>query len=116
VAASREERELELDGALDVASGTSEQGPEASVEPELLAVCADEVQDRAERLVLRLSESAAELLEEQGRALGGPEHEDGVDVGHVDALVEQVDREHDAHAAGGEVPQRAFAFAPAGLT
>ena len=41
-----------LHGPFDVAAGAAEQGPVAAVEAELLAVRADEVQHRAERLAL----------------------------------------------------------------
>ena len=83
-----------LHGPLDVSARAAEQRAVAAVEPELLAVRADEVEHGAERLALRLAQPAAELLEEQRRALGRAQHQHRVDVGHVDALVEQVDREH----------------------
>ena len=60
------------------------------------------------------AQPTAELLEEQRRALGGAQHQDGVDGGHVDALVEQVDGEHDADSPVGEVAQRGLALGPAG--
>ena len=98
VAAGGQERELQLHGPLDVSAGAAEQRPVAAVEAELLAVGADEVEHGAERLARCLAQAAAELLEEQRRALGRAQHEHGVDGGDVDALVEQVDGEHDPHA------------------
>lgn len=71
---------------------------------------ADEVEHCAVALVGRLPEPSSELLEEQGRALGRPEHENGVEDGDVDALVEQVDGEDDVDPPGGEVLQRALAI------
>ncbi|MEI2699996.1 MAG: hypothetical protein V9E94_17270 [Microthrixaceae bacterium] len=106
VAARRQERELRLHRSFDVAAGAAEQGPVAAVEAELLAVGADEVEHRAVRLVLRSAQASAELLEEQHRALGGSEHQHRVDVGEVDAFVEQVDGEHDLHVACRQVAQR----------
>ena len=99
-----------LHGALDVAAGAAEQGAVAAVEAELLAVGADEVEHGAERLAGGLAQPAAELLEEQRRALGRAQHQHGVDGGDVDALVEQVDGEHDPDVAGGEVPQGGLAL------
>ena len=58
----------------------------------------------------RPAQPAAELLEEQRRALGRAEHQHGVDGGDVDAFVEQVDGEDDPHAPGGQVPQRGLAL------
>ena len=112
VAADRKERELHLHGPFDVSPGAAEQRTVAAVEPELLAMGADEVQHRAERLALRLAQPATELLEEQRRTLGRSQHQDGVDGRHVDALVEQVDREHDLHVAGRELPQRRLPLGP----
>ena len=99
-----------LHGAFDVAAGTAEQGAVAAVEAELLAVGADEVEHGAERLARRLAQASPELLEEQGRALGRAQHQDGVDVRNVDALVEQVDGEHHPDPTGGQVPQRGLAL------
>ena len=67
---------------------------------------ADEIQDGAGGLVPCLAQTASELLQEQGRALGGPQHEHHIDRGHVDTLVEQVDREHHPDASVGQVPER----------
>lgn len=66
---------------------------------------AHEVEDRADPLARRSAQAPAELLEEQRGALGGAQHEDGVDSGHVDALVEQVDREHRPNRSLCQVPQ-----------
>ena len=51
---------------------------------------ADEVEHRQARLVLGPAAATAELLEEDRRALGRPQEEDRVDLGDVDALVEEV--------------------------
>jgi hypothetical protein len=75
-------------------------------------VDADEVEHRAERLVLRFPEPSAELLQEEGRALGRPQHEHGVDVRDVDTFVEQVDREHGSHAPLREIAQGSFSLGP----
>ena len=57
--------------------------------------------------LLRTSQAAAELLEEDGRALGRPEEEDGVDLRHVDAFVEEVDGEETLTVPARSVAQRA---------
>ncbi len=88
-----------LDRPFDVATGAAEQSAEAAVEAELAGDAADEVEHGAERLARRSAQPAAELLEEQRRALGGTQHQHRVDRGHVDALVEQVDGEHDVALA-----------------
>ena len=59
---------------------------------------ADEVEDR-EAAFPRQAQAAAELLQEDGGALGRPQEEDRVDLGDVDALVEQVDGEEDVDLA-----------------
>lgn len=89
VAAGGQERELLRHGALELPAGAAEQGPVAAVEAELAAMRAHEVEDRAEPLARCAAQAPAELLEEQGGALGGAQHEHRVDSGHVDALVER---------------------------
>ena len=106
VAAGGEEREALLDLLHHVGAGAAEEGAEAAVVAELLAVVADEVEDGADRLALGLPEPAAELLEEEERALGGAEHEERVDGGDVHALVEEVHAEDDADVAPLQVPER----------
>lgn len=116
MAAGREEGEVELYGALEFSTTATEQRPVAAIEPELLAMGADEVEHRAVALVGGLAQSSTELLEEQRRTLGRTEHQDGVEDGNVDALIEQVDREHDLNPAGGEVLERTLAFGPRAVT
>ena len=65
-----------------------EQAPEA-VEEE--SVVADEVDDGQAFFAVVAAQAAAELLEEDDAGLGGAEHDDAVDRGDVDALVEHVD-------------------------
>ncbi len=106
VAAGGEEREALLDLPHDVGAGAAEERAEAAVVAELLAVVADEVEDGADGLALGLPEPAAELLEEEERALGGAEHEERVDGGDVHALVEEVHAEDDADVASLQLPER----------
>jgi hypothetical protein len=47
-------------------------------------------------------------LEEDGRALRRTKKEHGVDVGQVDALVEEVDAEENAHFATTHGRERCF--------
>jgi hypothetical protein len=89
----------------DGRTAPAQQRAEATVVAELLAVLPDEVEHRADALAFALPQAAAELLEEEQRAVGGPEHEERVHGRHVDALVEQVDREHHVQPPGGQVAQ-----------
>ena len=60
---------------------------------------ADEVEHRQHVLAGAAPETPTQLLQEHGRALRGTQHEQNIDRGHVDALVEQVDREQDLDLA-----------------
>ncbi len=66
---------------------------EASIESELFAVVAYEVEDGAGCLSLGAAQASAQLLEEEGWAVGGAEEEEGVHHRDVDAFVEEVDGE-----------------------
>ena len=110
VAAGGQEGEALLDLLAEVLAGAAEQRAETAVEPELLAVVAHEVEDRAQRLARRPAQSSAELLQEEHRAVGGAQQQQRVDHGDVDALVEQVDREHHLHPPVGQVAQRRLAL------
>ena len=58
---------------------------------------ADEVDDRQVRLAgVRGLQTAAQLLQKDDRGLRWPQHQNGLDRRHVDALVEDVDGEHHA--------------------
>lgn len=59
------------------------------------AVVADVIDDFQGLVDLRLAQAATELLQPQDLRCGRAQHEDGVDVGQVDALVEHVDGEDD---------------------
>ena len=98
-ASGRQEREAGLDLLGDLAPRRVGDGGEPLVEPELLVLPADEVEDGQAVLVRAVPQSSAELLQEHGGALGRPEEQDRVDGRHVDALVEQIDGEHDVDVA-----------------
>ncbi len=99
-----------LDLALDAAAGAADDGAKARVEAKRPVRLADEVEDGEALLFVAAAQPAAELLEEQGGALGGAQEQDGVDVGDVDAFVEEVDAEEDAELAGGEIAERGGAL------
>ena len=61
-------------------------------------------------LALGAAQASAELLEEEGGAVGGAEQEEGVHHRDVDALVEEVYREDHVDLACGEVGQGDAAF------
>ena len=50
----------------------------------------------------RLPETATKLLQPEDFRFGRAQHEDGVDVGQVDAFVEHVDGEDDVELAAAE--------------
>ena len=75
----------------------------------------DEVERGEAVLSLHQAQTAAQLLEEDGRALGGPKKEDGVDLRNVHALVEQVHREQDVDLPDAELPQGFGAIVAGGL-
>ena len=94
--------------------GAAEQCAVAHVVAVLASHLADEVEDGEDPLPLCPSESAAELLEEDGRALGRTEHEDGVDLGEVHPLVEEVYGEDHAELPAPEPAKRLGALRPRG--
>jgi hypothetical protein len=108
--------EVVFDGALDRSAGAArEEGAKPIDEPEPAVGVADEVEHGQAGLAGFAAQAAAELLEEEGRALGRTEEEDGVDAGNVDAFVEQILREHHVDRGGAEVPQRGVANGLGGL-
>jgi hypothetical protein len=76
--------------------GLQEEGP----------VVADVIDDGELLVVLRLAEAPAELLEPQDPGLRGPQHEDGVELGEVEAFVEDVHRADDVELALRQLVQR----------
>lgn len=58
-----------------------------------------EVEDRAGGLSLGAAQASAQLLEEEGWAVGGAKEEEGVHHPDVDALVEEVDGEEELQNA-----------------
>ena len=66
---------------------------EPPIEAKLTVLLADEVDHGQVRLAFGTAKAAAELLREDGRALRGPQEQDGVDARHVDTLAEDVDGE-----------------------
>ena len=59
----------------------------------VVVVLADKVQDDYIFLGVVFAQTAADLLHEDDRTLRGPQQDDLVDFGNVDAFVENVDRE-----------------------
>ena len=63
----------------------------------------DEVKDRQDALAFGPAETSTELLEEDRGTLGGSQEQDRVDLGDVDALVEDVDSEDGPKFAAPEL-------------
>lgn len=105
VTAAGQEGEVGLRLLLHLAARAAEQRTEAVIEPELASVLTDEVEHGAETLAVVVAKPPAELLQEQGAALGGAQHQQGVHARHVHALVEEIHREEHTDVAGGELSQ-----------
>jgi hypothetical protein len=88
VTTGRQEWELKLNCAFNVASGSAKENTEPAIEAELLVVSTHEVQHRAKRLVLRLSKTSSQLLNKQRGTVGRSQHENRVHIGNIDALLE----------------------------
>ena len=67
---------------------------------------ADVVDDLEFRLAFRSPQAAAELLQPNDAGLGRPQHQDGVDVGNVESLVEHVDGKQDVESPVGKRLER----------
>ena len=108
-AAGRQEREALLDLLLHLRARGAGHRAVAQVEAELPVRLADEVQHGDAVLALEAAQAAAKLLQEDERAFRGPEEQQRVDLGQVDAFVEQVHREQRPDAPGAQVQQRLLA-------
>ena len=91
--ARRKTREALLYVTLDLAAGSAEDRAESTIEAELPVHVPNKVEGGEALLAFGQPQAAAELLEKDGGAFGGPEEEDGIDLRYVDALVEQIDGE-----------------------
>ncbi|GAX56006.1 hypothetical protein SO3561_07573 [Streptomyces olivochromogenes] len=98
-------REAMLDVVQEPFAGEVRQGPELVFEAELLAVLSDEVEHCEHCFVLAPAKTSAELLEEQGCTGGGAQEEQGVYVGDVESLIEEVHGEDHLQGAGLEVSE-----------
>src|SRR6478672_7936429 len=90
-----QERKALLDLSFQASLRRTCQSAVADVEPELLAMMTDEVECGQHRLVTGAAQAATQLLQEDRGALRWPEEQDGVDVGQVEPLVEQVGSKQD---------------------
>jgi hypothetical protein len=69
-------------------------------------VRADEIEDGVLAFPGGLPQASPQLLEEERRTVRRTEQQERVDVRYVDALVEEVDREDDAHLPVRQVAER----------
>src|SRR4051812_48523739 len=106
MAPGREEREALLDLSLEVAATATQQGAETAVESELLSMMAHEIKNGALQLAVTLAQPSSQLLKEQGGTVGRAQQKECVDDRHVNAFVEQVDREEHVDAACRKVFER----------
>src|SRR5215217_258211 len=105
MAAGRKCREALLDLPLKASTTDPGQGAVAEIEPELRVLAADEVEHGQAWLVVGQAQPPAQLLKEDGGALGGTQEQHRVDGGDVDTLVEQVDGEEYPHLAIAKIPE-----------
>src|SRR6185312_4615148 len=83
VATGGQERKSLPHSVFDVAPRSTDQRAIAPVKAEFATMGADEVEDSAKSLARGSTQTAPKLLEKQRRALGGTQHEHGIDSGHV---------------------------------
>ena len=88
------------------------QGPELGLVAVMAVGLADKVQDRQAVLARAEPQAPAQLLEEDCRALGWPQEEDGIDAGDVHPFVVQVHDKNKLELARGQV---AFGLVAVGL-
>ena len=112
--ARRQERETLLDLMGESPPGRSGERSIPDVEPEFLALVPDKVQCGQDGLVGGEAQTAAELLQEDRRALGGPQEQDGVDCGQVETLIEEVGSEQDVDLSIAQRAERLGAVGPGG--
>jgi hypothetical protein len=105
MAAGRKCREALLDLPLKASTTDPGKGAVAEIEPELRVLAADEVEHGQAWLLVGQAQPPAQLLKEDGGALGGTQEQDRVDGGDVDTLVEQVDGEEYPYLAVAKSPE-----------
>src|SRR4051794_36988014 len=69
----------------------------------------DEVDDRQRALALLNPQPPPQLLQKDGGRLRWPQHEHGIDVGNVEALIEEIDGEDHLEISAAEVVDRLMA-------
>jgi hypothetical protein len=93
--------------------GSAGQGPEAQVEAELAVLVADEVQHGEAALSRALRSPRPSCWRNTVALSVGPQEQHRVDLGDVDALVEQIHGEQHLQLAGLQPQQRVRAARPA---
>lgn len=104
-----------LDLALEAGPRRARQRSESKIEAEALVLLPDEVERGEAVLSFHQPQAAAQLLEEDGRALGRSKEEDGVDLRNVHAPVEQVHREQDVDLPRAKLPEGVGAIVAGGI-
>ena len=79
-----EQGEVRFNGTLDLMAGSPQQGLIAHVVAVLAPNLAHEVEDGKDPLPLGPAQPSSQLLEKYRSALGGAQHEHGVDLGQID--------------------------------
>ena len=94
-----------FDLALEAPAGRTGQCSVANIEAELLAMVPNEVERSEDCFAGGAAQAPPELLQENGGALRWAEEEHCVDVGQVDAFVEEVGCEQCVHATCSQIVQ-----------
>src|SRR3954453_3145414 len=90
----------------DRALAVVDHGTQAILEAEVAVLLPDEVDDRERGLVVAQPQTAPQLLSEYGGRLRGPQEQDRVDVGDVDAFAQHVDAEDAAQRPAAEALEK----------
>src|SRR5699024_9121569 len=110
----RQEREAVADAALELVAREPGQRAVLQIEAEVRVLEPHEVEHGENSLVLCAAESPPELLKEDCRGLRGPQHEDRVNHGDVEPLVEEVDGEQADNLAASQLGEPFLAFIGSG--
>lgn len=102
IAAARDGDETSLDLIRQTSVSFIQKGSEFRFKVVFLIGLSDKIEDGEAFFPFRETQSASELLEENGQGFGWPQEKDGVDGFDVDAFVVKVDDEDEFHLTGDE--------------
>ena len=101
-AAGRQVRKAAFDLAIEFSGRLGADRPQTRREAELAALGPDEIQYGQAFLLVVQAQATSQLLQVDGQALRGPQEQDRVQLGDVDAFVVQIDDEDEVDFAAAE--------------